>query len=527
MPLEFRKFDLPMPKSSGFNLSENNKFTCDMGELIPFYCKPVCPGDKIKGNAQFIVELVPQIKPVMHNVDIFSYFFYVPNRILLDSWQKKFVDGNIDSLDDVLPYINLDRCDVGSLADYLGVPSRLQTKDGVTSVIDFDAPLKVSALPFRAYAMIYNEYFRDPVLQEELALSYADGEDTVTSQLLKYICWEKDYFTTCTKEQQSGDSVSFSLTGTASVSNNSGGRLNFARADTLGTLNCFCESPGSGFNSLGVSPAQENGANVVIDSRGLEADLSSVDPFKIDMFRKAMILQSYYEKLNLVGDRYEDYMKAMFGQVIPNSTLQKPMYLGGGRSKVVFSPVLQTSETTENSPQGNESGYANSMLVSNNINFNALEHGWLIGICVLKPQSGYYQGLPKHLQSFSKTDFLIPDFVGLSEQPVYKSELYATGGEEDSEVFGYNPRYSELKTGFSSVHGEFRTSLENYHLDRKFESSPVLSSEFLECKPSNRIFAYQGDEADHIRVVCGVSLYANRLLPKFSLPSGLYDKSIY
>lgn len=513
MTIENQSFILPKPRTSQLNLSHNNKFTCDMGEIIPFLCTQVVPGDTMKGNAQFKIDFEPQIKPVMHNVDVFTYFFYVPNRILMDDW-KKFIIGEDDTI--VPPYINFTNVSIGSLADYLGVPT------GVAN------PLKISALPFRAYDEIFNHYFRDDHLQEDLVVSHESGEDTTTNTALQNVCWEKDYFTTCTTEQQYGDSVSFKLSGTANVVNKDSSQQPF----------CLQNSPSNivtlyGGNQLGSSaevrmnPGAPN-LHVAIRDDALEANLESVDPFSISLFRQAMILQSYYEKLNISGNRYNEYMKTFYGQTIPDSTLSKPEYLGGGRTPVVFSPVLQTSQSTDTSPQGNQSGYATSLHVSHNFSRHFNEHGFLIGLCVLKPQSGYFQGVKKELTYESRLDYFCPDFIGLSEQPVYNKEIYAQGTDEDNVVFGYNPRYSELKTIPSSVHGHFRTDEDMYHMDRKFTSLPVLGSDFVTCKPTTRIFAVESaGNVDHLRIVCGISLHATRQVPKFSLPSGLSNKSIF
>lgn len=526
MTIENQSFILPKPRTSQFNLSHNNKFTCDMGEIIPFLCTQVVPGDTMTGNAQFKIDFEPQIKPVMHNVDVYTYFFYVPNRILMDDW-KKFIIGEDDTI--VPPYINFTNVSVGSLADYIGVPT------GVAN------PLKISALPFRAYAEIFNHYFRDDHHQQDLVVSHASGQDTTTSTVLQNVCWEKDYFTSCTTEQQYGDSVSFKLTGNAPVYPNDSlglvkwnGSLRVRKEDggqisTNNTaLGAYVGTGGESVsNHSGVGAFESiSGYSTPIAPANLYANMDGVDPFSISLFRQAMVLQSYYEKLNISGNRYNEYMKTFYGQTIPDATLSKPEYLGGGRTPVVFSPVLQTSQSTETSPQGNQSGYATSLHVSHNFSRHFNEHGFLIGLCVLKPQSGYFQGVKKELTYESRLDYFCPDFIGLSEQPVRNIEIYAQGTDDDGLVFGYNPRYSELKTIPSSVHGHFRTDEDMYHMDRKFTSLPVLGSDFVICNPTTRIFAVESG-VDHLRIVCGISLHATRQVPKFSLPSGLSNKSIF
>lgn len=525
---------LPVPRKSRFNLSHNNKFTCDMGELIPFFCQEVVPGDTFKGQTQMKIDFMPQIKPVMHNVDVFTYYFYVPNRILWNDWTKFIIGGDAEADALVPPYINFNNIQESTLADYLGVPTGINNN------------LKISALPFRAYDFIYNEYFRHEDIQDELEFSLEGGEDTSTATNLLNICWEKDYFTTATKSQQYGDPVTMALAGQAPV---------IGDGKTLGLVGKNGQETGLYYhegsdyhyfqpsvNAVGDPAGTENigglpsgtqysfGVSQNADNSGLIADLSQVESLDISTFRLAMLLQSYYEKLNLSGHRYKEWIKSIFGENILDATLQKPEYLGGGKSPVIFSPVLQTSQSTDTSPQGNQSGYATAFHTSHSFTKHCNEHGWIIGIMALRPQSGYYQGVPKQLQKETRLDYLIPDFVGLSEQPIYNQELYAQGTDEDKQVFGYQERYSEYKQIENSVHGAFRTSLDFYHMDRKFSSLPTLSSNFVECSPTTRIWSVEdveGANNDHLMIVAGTQLIADRPVPKYSLPSGLVNKSHY
>lgn len=506
-----RSVILPRPRTSRFNLSHNYKFTCDMGQLIPFLCREVVPGDDFKGQSQFKIDFAPQIKPVIHNVDVFTYFFYVPNRIIWDAWKDFIVGGTEEAEAIIPPTIEFTNVAVSSLADYIGVPT------GVAN------PLKVSALPFRAINFIWNEYFRNEDIQDEVIFSKASGVDTITSTDLLNICWEKDYFTTATKSQQYGDGVSLSFSGTAPIKATGDGAIgNAVVVDSSLGGRTTLRVP-SGQNYVGLGNQQSEGAI----ANSLEADLSGVNPFSISLFRQAMILQNYYEKLNLSGHRYNEFIKTVFGETIPDSTLQKPEYLGGGRSPVVFSPVLQTSQSTDSSAQGNQSGYATAFHNSHKFSKHFNEHGWLIGLVVLRPQSGYMQGIDRQLTKETKLDYLVPDFVGLSEQPIYNKELFAQGTDADNLVFGHQERYSEYKQIENSSHGEFRTNLDCYHMDRKFSVLPTLSSEFVKCDPTTRIFAVEGTYVNHLRVVAGNYIIADRPVPKYSMPSGLSNKSVY
>jgi hypothetical protein len=256
---------------------------------------------------------------------------------------------------------------------------------------------------------------------------------------------------------------------------------------------------------------------------GLVADLSTANATSINDLRQAFRLQEFLEKNARGGSRYIEVIKSHFGVTSSDARLQRPEYLGGGKSPVTISEVLQTSDPVnqDSTPQGNMAGHAINVGGGNRFTYRAQEHGYIIGIMSIMPKTAYFQGTPKHFTKFDKFDYYFPSFAHLGEQPILTGELWTQGTVKDDQIFGYTPRYAEYKHQLSSVHGEFKTSLKYWHMAREFETQPYLNEEFINANPTKRIFAVTDESDEAIYAHIHHDLKARRLMPYFGTPKGV------
>lgn len=504
-----------------FDLSHENKLTCEMGKLVPILCEEILPGDTFRVSTDMVVRMAPMLAPIMHNVNVYTHFFFVPNRLIFDKWED-FITGGADGNDStVAPYMTTPSGGfaVSSLADYLGVPT------GVGNV-------KISALPFRAYAKIYNDYYRDENLQTEVALSTAAGADTTTSTALLARCWQHDYFTSAlpwTQRSTTG-AVKLPLGSTAPVKGtgmNLGltngvtnvGMCSYDRGDNMlqGLTGCYGQSVGSVRSGTSISGA---GVGVTTDASksGLVADLSTATAADVNDIRYAFQVQRFLEKMARTGARYTEVILSHFGVKSSDSRLQRAEYLGGGRSPIAISDVLQTSaDDDQPTPLATMAGHGYSAQRSHQFKRFFEEHGWLIGIMSIMPRSTYQQGLSKKWTRDTRFSYYWPVFSHLGEQAIHNREIYLQGTSADDGIFGYQPRYQEYRKRYSEVHGDFRSSLDFWHLGRVFTQLPVLNSDFVKCVPSTRIFAVTSG-TDHMWVDLYHKIKALRPIPKYGDP---------
>ncbi|AXQ65957.1 MAG: major capsid protein [Microviridae sp.] len=527
----FNEILINKPKSNTFNLSHDRKMSMQMGTLTPTLVMDVLPGDKIKLNSTQMLRFAPMIAPVMHRIDVFTHFFFVPNRLTWSNWED-FITGGEDGLDNsVFPYI---KCDAdttkpGSLTDYLGIPILPGT--GIQQS-------EVSALPFAAYSLIFNEYYRDQNLiakrPYELVDGYQGASQSAKLQDLQYRAWQHDYFTSALPWTQKGPEATIPLGSKAPIMMETSGPAyispQFVNDTPLDPINLAqnksMSSTGDGYMVAG-SPGTSDYATLDLKDSHF-ADLSTATASSINDLRQAFRLQEFLEKNARGGSRYIEVIKSHFGVTSSDARLQRPEYLGGGKSPVTISEVLQTSESgvasTDPTPQGNMAGHGINVGGSNNFSYYAQEHGYIIGIMSIMPKTAYFQGIPKHFKKFDKFDYYFPSFAHLGEQPITTEEIWATSSVKDDQVFGYTPRYAEYKHMLSSVHGEFRTTLEFWHMARKFDSQPYLNEEFINCDPTERIFAVQGTISEPVEQIYAHifhDLKATRLMPYFGTPKGV------
>jgi hypothetical protein len=521
----FNEIKVNKPQSNTFNLSHDRKMSLNMGDLTPTLVLDVLPGDKIKMSSTQMLRFAPMLAPVMHRIDVYQHFFFVPNRLNWSNWEDFITGGEDGYAEPVFPYLDLQPSDttIGSLTDYLGVP-QIQDAGPATG------SLEISALPYAAYQLIYNEFFRDQNLINKATTTLVDGLQPPSSNdilNLQKRAWGHDYFTSALPWTQKGPEATIPLGTTADI--------NFVAQPfhTQVTLKEFDGGlPPSGTitsstTTLPPTGDMKVGARKVIqdNSAFLQADLSTATASSINDLRQAFRLQEWLEKNARGGSRYIEVIKSHFGVTSSDARLQRPEYLGGGKSPVSISEVLQTSETgiaaTDGTPQGNMAGHGVNVGGGNNFSYYAQEHGYIIGLMSIQPKTAYYQGIPKHFKKFDKFDFYFPSFAHLGEQPILNYELYATATAQDQDTFGYTPRYAEYKHMHSSVHGEFRDTLLFWHLARKFETLPALNEDFINCVPDKRIFAVELQEAETIYAHVFHDLKATRLMPYFGTPKGV------
>lgn len=517
---------------SKFNLSYENKLTCNMGELVPICCQEILPGDRFKQTDSVLVRFQPMLAPIMHNVDVFTHYFYVPTRLLWKNFEN-FITGGEDGQDSsVSPTIRspLGGFTEGSLADYLGCPTgTVVDSDGTTiHQVPEDGYLEVSALPFRACALIYNEVYRNQNVQDKLALSLDDGLDTTTATELPHRNWMKDFYTSALPFQQRGLAARLPLAGTAPVVFNSSSSVSTSSlAQPFWYDNTGARLNGGDTTALGISSnggtvkkAITVGANSNVYVSPV-ADLRNVTAVSISDLRVAKKVQMFMEKQARGGARLVETILSHFGVRVSDSRLQRPLYLGGGRSPVLVSEVLQTSSTDAVSPQGNGAGHALCTQIANSYRGFFEEHGFVIGFMSIMPRTGYQQGLSKMWTRKTRYDYAWPVFSHLSEQAVKTKEIYATGVDEtDETVFGFQPIYEEYRRNISQVHGALRSSMNYWTLNRIFTEAPTLTDSFIECTPSRRVFAVTDEDVDSCIVDIWHDIRALRKLPKYGDPMG-------
>lgn len=478
-------------KRSKHSLSNYKLLSCDMGELVPVSCFEVLPGDSIQQASSALIRLSPLLAPVMHPVQVRLHHWFVPNRLVFDDWED-FITGGSDGEGDgaVFPTFTVGAggFNVGSLGDYLGVAT------GVTGSV-------ISALPFRAYQLIYNEFYRDQDLMPLAALVTSGGPDGGTSVALQKIAWEKDYFTTARPWPQKGPEVTLPLgtsapvvsDGTIPTFASTGGGTTSKRA--LHMTNAA--SPvnwGDPFGAGTLAPTVSQQA-FFGDQTGLEVDLTNATAVDVNSVRLAFALQRYQEARAQYGSRYTEYLRFL-GVRSSDARLQRPEYLGGGKQTISFSEVLQTAPTTDGDDTegvGNLKGHGIAAMRSRRYRRFFEEHGHVLTLMSVRPKTMYVTGNHRMWSRFTKEDYWQKELEQIGQQEVYNRELYAAdSGPND--VFGWQDRYAEYRHIPSSVAGEFRTTLNYWHMARIFAADVILNADFVTATPTKRIHAVQTED---------------------------------
>lgn len=505
MPNVHEKVGMSKPGFSSFDLSHERKLSCNMGDLIPVYLEEVLPGDQFKVKTEIMMRLAPLVAPVMHRVNVYLHFFFVPNRITwpgdetVPSWQQFITGGRLGTSVPTMPLISVEEAysGNGSLADYLGLPPNID---------DSDYLWNVTALPFRAYQQIFNDYYRDPNLQVAVDIT-ADLE----AKQLRKRAWEKDYFTSALPWPQRGPDVSvpvdFNYKDISNVVAEAGG------PPSGGTPPYVLEASASNPSRVTIPTAVGNNFRI----ENLEDDAVQVS---INELRTSTAIQRWLEKQARGGYRYIETLLSHFGVRSSDARLQRAEYLGGGKQPIVISEVLNTSATATE-PQGNMSGHGYSVGTTNTFKRRFEEHGYVMGIMSVLPRTAYQQGVPRHFSRTEKLDFYWPEFANLGEQEILNQELYFQSGSFANSIatFGYQQRYAEYKYAPSTVHGDFKTTLDFWHMGRIFATPPSLNSGFMTSDPTHRIFAVEDTDQHKLWVQIYNDVKARRPMPYFSNPS--------
>lgn len=513
---------------SVFDRSHNVKTTFDSGYLVPFYVDEVLPGDSFKADCSVFARLATPIVPIMDNMYLETFFFFVPTRLLWEHWQA--MNGEQENPDDSTDYLvpTVSGTNVGTttLWDYFGLPTNVANA------------LTVSALPFRAYNLIYNEWFRDENLVDSVPFSKGDGPDKLTDYKLLRRGKRHDYFTSALPWPQKGPGVEISLGGNAPVTgltiSGSGAPL-FDRgpSQTPGALNVAARGSQGVLTETGwyyVGNAPEGYKDLVwknpnLGISGGSVDLSSASPISINDLRQAFQLQRLYERDARGGTRYTEILRAHFGVVSPDARLQRPEYLGGSSSRININPVVQNSQTTDVTPQGNLAAFGVAGDVFHGFTKSFVEHGYIIGLMNVRADLTYQQGMNRMWSRRGRFDFYWPALAHLGEQAVLNKEIYAQGTDADDEVFGYQERFAEYRYFPNQITGKFRSSdpqsLDVWHLAQDFASLPVLNEEFINDNPPvERVVAVQNEP--QFLVDTWMSLKCARPMPVYAVP-GLID----
>lgn len=568
---------------NNFPLGREVLLSGQIGKLIPVQCDEVVPGDIWKQSAAFLCRFSPLSAPAMARFNVHFHSFYVPYRIITpetsrESTYEKFIKSIGKHSDEipVLPYmfgLTSGKFDIGSLPDYLGFPTG-----------DYEIPEedRITVMPLLAYQRIYQDFYRRDQIEPETVypcdvkyvnllggfngdVLYDDLEDNQEAATIADLFklqtrnYERDYFTSALPEPQFGDEVSIGdgninwlsmpdsldvgvdFKGTAALYGNMqfSGQNNYMPAYWEENF----ENPRNGTGKLGYST---DGTPISAPTNNLNAYMYGTTPFTNEMgeaiashlqgnsitineFRLAMQLQGIKEKINRVGTRYLEVMQGIYGVHVPDARLQRPIYLGGFKNPVSIGSVMQTSQTTDSSAQGTLTGQmsatGSNTLVRGGYEFK--EHGYLMTIMSITPRTSYYGGMPRKFMKKYPEEFYLPDFDHLGEQAVYKGELYYDGTAQDKEEFGYQLHYAEYKSSLSTVHGEFRTTLDNWHVSRDFDRHPSLNPSFIKAEPEDfdRIFAFQdvaGTSNEHFQMQIYIDAVAKRNMSKYSTPYTLY-----
>lgn len=575
----FSKTPINRPKRNLFNLSYQNKFSCNLGQLVPIMCKPVVPGDTFKCSTELFVRTAPLVSPMFQQLDVYVHYFYVPNRLICKDWEQ-FISPHatkdepnpaelqLPSIDlrerKTFSFTNAQLFGPGTLMDFLGYHGQAE------GTSDEDA-LIASILPVNAYNLIYQSYYCDqnlglaskvdePYLLDWMKVMGANdgleedyetkaGEPLINYFSLRQRCWKKDYFTSALPFTQRGADVHLPLYGQASVvgtgatevSVDSSDKFNFTGSSFSKAVNAKLNVKGSSAQLYG----QDADSSLLITgmlshnhtalmsnnelAQKLSVDLDNVSAATINELRRATRLQQYLETSARVGGRYKEFVLGHFGVNVPDGRLQRPEYLGGGVCKISIGEVTQTSMTVNSGDDvaalGQMAGRGSAYGNSNSFKHSFPEHGYVMAIMSIQPKAAYFQGVCRDLLKQDRLDIYTPEFANLGEQPIMNAELFATGAKP-KETFGYTPRYAEYKFSLDEIHGQFRDSLDTWHMARVFGEQPTLSNKFIEVNEKedglNRVFAVPGtteNPVEHFYVYVQNNIKALRPMPVFGVPT--------
>jgi len=464
---------------SQFDRSHTVKDTFDFDYLVPIYVDEVIPGDTYNVSMSCFARLATQVVPIMDNMYMDFFFFFVPNRLTYSKWEQMngaTIPDPDSSTDFICPYMPFDagKPDVDTIYDKFGLPT------DVTGAWTLN-----NTMPLRAYNKIWNDWFRDQNMQDSVIENTDEGPDAITDYTLLKRGKRHDYFTSCLISPQKGDAVELPLGTSAPVVSNSQD-VKLSGGDVT---NQNWRSTGSGSARTYIETAAATDTTIKFGNEtGLEADLTTATAATINELRQAFMMQSLLELDNRGGTRYVEILRAHFGVISPDFRLQRAEYLGGGSIPINVHPVAQTSPTSGSNAQAQLAAFATASATGGSVGFSKsfVEHGYIIGLACARADITYQQGLNKMWTRSTRYDFFWPKLQQLGEQAVLQEEIYKLGGtyaSNDGVVFGYQERYAEYRYRPSEIHGRFRstyaTSLDTWHLAEEFSSAPTLNAAFI------------------------------------------------
>ena len=523
--------DIPRSKFMG---SWTRNTTFNAGDLVPFMVEEILPGDQMNYNVTAYLRMSTPLFPLFDNQQVSTFFFFVPNRLVWENWQKFCGEQNspADSTNYTIPQrISItDDAHGGfapqSVADHFGLPTWGQVPNGNA--------ISVNALPFRAYNLIWNEWFRDQNLQTPRDVNVTNTADTDELYCARRAKLH-DYFTSCLPWPQKNNNPTVPLSGQIPVSGLgfTGGQSWNSTSPTLyqpgfvsGQFNTFTAVPDYGTMYMRGATNPATGAQVYPD---VYVDLVNGAGLALQTLRSAIMVQSLYERDARGGTRYTEIVRSHFGVVSPDARLQRPEYLGGGSSPLQLTPIAQTAPSA--GAAVGALGAAGTSVGNHSASYAATEHGWIIGLINVQTELSYQQGIPRAFSRRTRFDFYWPALALLGEQAVYKKEIFAVGTPAlDNSVFGYQERWAEYRMKYSEVTGTFRSTMtgtiDQWHLSQKLQSgTAVLNGAFItDLPPMSRVLA-AGVTATQDGVEYLANIYIQRTavrpLPMFSTPATL------
>ena len=483
----------PIPRSM-FKRDFTRRSTFNQDYLVPIFLDEILPGDDVNVRMTAFTRMSTPIKPLMDNLYMETFWFFIPNRLVWDNWEK-FQGEQVNPGDSVaytIPKLNKSVAPlsttgftVQSIYDYLGLPTLVTNIDNISSLFN------------RAYDLVWNDWFRDENLQSSITVPTGDGPDNPANFTLRKRNKRKDYFTSCLPWPQKGDAVTISLGGTAPVN---------ITGMTVGSPVNFSNSPLKvGYNSttptIGAILGAGSNLNVGVNSSAnatlnATADLNSATAITINALRQAALYQQILELDARGGTRYVESIYSRFGVISPDFRLQRPELIGQGSTRINIYAVPQTAPTAASTtPQGNLAAFGTAVINGDHgCRYSATEHGMIIGLANVRADLTYQQGLPKMFTRRTRLDYYEPLLNGLGEQAVLKQEIMATGTATDTEAFGYQERFAEYRFKNSEITGKFRgtdpQTLDIWHLAQEFGTVPALNSSFIEENvPMSRVLA--------------------------------------